>query len=388
MAKKTFKGYVRPNGSVGIRNHVLILPTTVCSNKVAQDIARQVKGAVWVNNTFGCCQIGADARLTEKTLVNVANNPNVGATVVVGLGCEGAEPLRVAESIQAFGKPVTCITIQGEGGTALCQAKGITIAREYAQELSQQVPVETPVSKLILAIECGGSDTTSGLASNPSCGAASDMLIQQGGTSILSETTEFIGAEHVLAKRAVTAEVGKQLVDLVRGCENRAKALGEDIRGGQPTPGNIQGGLTTIEEKSLGCIHKAGMSPLQGVLDYADEPKSTGLWVMDSPGQDIESISGMVAGGAQVVIFTTGRGTPAGNAVAPVIKITANPNTYQKMIHNIDVDASPIMTGDSTIEKIGAEIFDEIVRVANGKLTKAEALGHDEFSIYKIAPTF
>lgn len=388
MSVRTFKGFARPDGSVGIRNNVLILPTSVCANKVARDIASQVLGAVWLNNSFGCCQIGADARQTEKTLINAAGNPNIGAIVVVGLGCEGAEPLRVTEAIKAFAKPVSCVTIQGEGGTVSCQAKGISLARSYAQELSQQVAVETPVSKLILAIECGGSDTTSGLASNPASGSASDLLIRHGGTSILSETTEFIGAEHVLAKRAVTPEVGQHLIQLVRSCEVRAKALGEDIRGGQPTPGNIEGGLTTIEEKSLGCIHKSGLSPLQGVLAYADKPLHPGLWVMDSPGQDVESMSGMVAGGAQVVIFTTGRGSPAGNAIAPVIKITANPQTARTMRDHIDIDASPIMAGEASIGEIGNEIFEEIVRVANGKKTKAEVLGHDEFSIYKIAPTF
>ncbi|EBC2620062.1 galactonate dehydratase, partial [Salmonella enterica] len=215
-----------------------------------------------------------------------------------------------------------------------------------------------------------------------------DKLIRCGGSSILSETTEFIGAEHVMAKRAVTPEVGQQLIDLVVGCEARAKALGEDIRGGQPTPGNIKGGLTTIEEKSLGCMHKAGHAPLQGVLEYADSPTHPGLWIMDTPGQDIESISGMVAGGAQIVIFTTGRGTPAGNPIAPVIKITGNKATWEMMQDNIDIDVSAIMSGEASITQMGEEIYQEILRVANGKTTKSEDLGHNEFSIYKIAPTF
>lgn len=388
MSNETFLGFRRPDGRFGIRNYVLILPTSVCANKVAQDIARQVKGATWVNNDFGCCQVAGDARLTEKTLINVANNPNVGAIVVVGLGCEGAEPLRIAEEITAFGKPTSCITIQEEGGTLKCQARGISLARDYAQQLSMQKPQQAPVSELLLAMECGGSDTTSGLASNPSCGVASDKLIRCGGSSILSETTEFIGAEHVMAKRAVTPEVGQQLIDLVVGCEARAKALGEDIRGGQPTPGNIKGGLTTIEEKSLGCMHKAGHAPLQGVLEYADSPTHPGLWIMDTPGQDIESISGMVAGGAQIVIFTTGRGTPAGNPIAPVIKITGNKAKWEMMQDNIDIDVSAIMSGEASITQMGEEIYQEILRVANGKTTKSEDLGHNEFSIYKIAPTF
>jgi altronate dehydratase large subunit len=226
------------------------------------------------------------------------------------------------------------------------------------------------------------------LASNPACGVASDILVKNGGTSILSETTELIGAEHVLAQRAVNDCVKDKLFYIVKRCEERAKSLGEDIRGGQPTPGNIQGGITTIEEKSLGCIHKAGTSSVQGILEYADIPDAKGLFVMDTPGQDIESVSGMVAGGVQVVIFTTGRGTPTGNPLVPVIKITANKKTYQNMFDNIDLDASGIIEGTRSIEQVGEEIFNEILAVANGKTTKAEQLGHKEFSIYKIAPTF
>lgn len=382
------KGYRRPDGKIGIRNHVLLLPTSVCSTQVAMEISNKVSGSTYVNNSFGCCQVAGDAKLTYKTVVNVGLNPNAGAVIVVGLGCEGVEPHKVAAEIEKSGKPVACIVIQEEGGTLNAFAKGCSLARQFAQMLSVQEKEEFDVSELILGIECGGSDTTSGLASNPACGAASDILVEKGGTSILSETTELIGAEQILAKRAVNEATQQALLQLVKNCEERAKALGEDIRGGQPTPGNITGGITTIEEKSLGCVHKAGTAPLQGVLEYADIPGSKGLFVMDSPGQDIESVSGMVAGGAQVIIFTTGRGTPTGNPIAPVIKITANSKTYNNMRDNIDIDASGIIDGSRSIEEVGREIFDEIVEVSCGKTTKAENLGHKEFSIYKIAPTF
>ena len=382
------KGYRRPDGKIGIRNHVLLLPTSVCSTQVAMEISNKVSGSTYVNNSFGCCQVAGDAKLTYKTVVNVGLNPNAGAVIVVGLGCEGVEPHKVAAEIKKSGKPVACIVIQEEGGTLNAFAKGCSLARQFAQMLSVQEKEEFDVSELILGIECGGSDTTSGLASNPACGAASDILVEKGGTSILSETTELIGAEQILAKRAVNEATQQALLQLVKNCEERAKALGEDIRGGQPTPGNITGGITTIEEKSLGCVHKAGTAPLQGVLEYADIPGSKGLFVMDSPGQDIESVSGMVAGGAQVIIFTTGRGTPTGNPIAPVIKITANSKTYNNMRDNIDIDASGIIDGSRSIEEVGREIFDEIVEVSCGKTTKAENLGHKEFSIYKIAPTF
>ncbi len=383
-----FRGYRRGDGKVGIRNQVLILPTSVCSTQLALEIATKVKGCTYINNSFGCCQVGGDAKLTYKTIVNAGKNPNAGAVVVVGLGCEGLEPQKVADELAKTGKPVACVVIQEEGGTLKAFAKGCEVARKFSHQLSLQTREECDVSELILAIECGGSDTTSGLGSNPACGAASDLLIGEGGTSILSETTELIGAEHVLARRAINDEVKDKLIQIVRNCEERAKALGEDIRGGQPTPGNIKGGLTSIEEKSLGCIHKAGTAPLQGVLDYADIPEAKGLFVMDTPGQDIESVSGMVAGGAQVVIFTTGRGTPTGNPLAPVIKITANKTTFEKMKDNIDIDASAIIEGTKTIKGVGEDILKEIIAVANGKTTKAEELGHKEFSIYKTAPTF
>lgn len=383
-----FNGYRRPDGKVGIRNYVLLLPTSVCATQVATEIANKVEGCTVVNNQFGCCQVAGDAKLTHKTVVNVGKHPNAGAVIVVGLGCEGVEPHKVAEELKETGKPISTVVIQEEGGTLGAFAKGCEIAREYGQMLSQQTREEFDISELILGIECGGSDTTSGLASNPACGIASDILVGNGGTSMLSETTELIGAEHVLARRAVSEEVSKKLLELVSDCEERAKALGEDIRGGQPTPGNIVGGLTSIEEKSLGCIHKAGSAPIQDVLQYADIPTKKGLHVMDTPGQDIESISGMVAGGSQIIIFTTGRGTPTGNPLAPVIKITGNSNTFEKMKANIDINAGEIVSGTKTIEEVGKEIFEEMIKVANGKNTKAEQLGHREFSIYKSAPTF
>lgn len=383
-----FMGYRRNDGKVGIRNYVLILATSVCSNKLAEDISNAVEGSTHINNTFGCCQLGRDARLTLKTVVNTGIHPNVGAVLVVGLGCEGTEPLEVYNEIKKTGKPVEMITIQGEGGTLKAYAKGVSISRKFAQELSLEKKVECDISELILGMECGGSDTTSGLASNPTCGVASDILVGMGGTSILSETTEFIGAEHVVARRGINEKVSQEILDLVRGCEERAMALGEDIRGGQPTPGNIEGGLTSIEEKSLGCIHKSGTAPFQGVLQYADIPAKKGLFIMDTPGQDIESITGMVAGGAQVVIFTTGRGTPTGNPLAPVIKLTGNYHTFKNMEDNIDFDVSEIVSGHKTIKEMGEQLFEEIVEVCNGKITKAEALKHREFCIYKIAPTF
>jgi len=383
-----FKGYLRPDNKVGIRNYLAIIPTSVCSATVAFNIASHIPQAIALPNQHGCCQLGVDHEQTVNTLIGLGKNPNVAAVLVVGLGCEGVPIDKVAEEIASTGKPVDTIIIQECGGTLKTTARGIQIASKIAQDISSIKTQEFPICELCLGVECGGSDFTSGLASNPAVGVASDLLVDAGGISILSETTEFIGAEHILAKRAKTPELAQKILEMVKNCESRAMLLNVDIRGGQPTPGNIKGGISSIEEKSLGCIYKAGRSPINGVLAYAEIPKGKGLYIMDTPGQDVESMTGMIAGGATVIVFTTGRGTPTGAPLAPVIKVTANPETYKKMSDNIDIDASSIILGEKTIDQVGREIFEEIVAVANGKLTKAESLGHREFGIYKIAPTF
>ncbi len=383
-----FLGYRRPDGTVGIRNHIVILPTSVCSSTVAANIALQIPGAVALANQHGCCQVGADHEQTVRTLIGLGRNPNVAAVLVVGLGCEGVPIHQVAAEIATTGKHVEVVVIQDVGGTLKATAEGLTKASQLAREVATLQREKIAMSELSLAIECGGSDFTSGLASNPAAGIAADLLIAAGGNVMLSETTEFIGAEQVLARRAENSEIGKKIIQLVQQCEERAKLLNVDIRGGQPTPGNISGGISSIEEKSLGCIYKAGHAPIQDVLQYGEKPAGKGLYIMDTPGQDIESITGMLAGGSQLVIFTTGRGTPTGSPLAPVIKITGNSRTYQMMEDNIDVDASTIISGTETIAQVGQRIFDEIVKVANGQLPKAEILGHCEFGIYKIAPTY
>ncbi|QGU94791.1 altronate dehydratase [Clostridium bovifaecis] len=382
-------GYRRENGKVGIRNHVLILPASVCASEVSARIAGHVNGAISVPNQHGCCQVGGDLDLTIQIVKNLGKNPNVASVLVVGLGCEGVPAKEVAEEIRKdTGKRVECLIIQECGGTIKTEAEGVRIASEMAREAAKLKKEEIDITEITLAIECGGSDTTSGLASNPAVGYASDKLVSLGGTSIFSETTEFIGAEHILARRAVTKEVGDKILEIVANCENKANTMGVDMRGGQPTPGNIQGGLTTIEEKSLGCIYKGGTAPIDGVLDYAEIPANKGLYVMDTPGQDIESITGMVAGGATIVVFTTGRGTPTGNPLAPVIKVTGNPDTFIKMNDNMDINAGTIIDGTKTVQEVGEEIFSEMLEVVNGKQTKAESLKHREFGMYKLISTF
>ncbi len=381
-------GYVRPDGSVGVRNHLLVLPSVVCANDTALRIAAQLNGAVSVTHQHGCAQLPADSEQTKRTLVGFGVNPNVAACIVVGLGCETIQASEVADGIARTGKPVAHLVIQEESGTLNTIAKGVRIGREMLADISLLQRTEHPLSRLILGLECGGSDAWSGLSANPAVGDASDRLIREGGTSVLSETQEAIGAEHLLARRAVSPEVAERLFAVVRRAEEGALSGGVDIRLANPTPGNRQGGLSTLEEKSLGCISKAGTeAPLQEVLDFAERPTKHGLIFMDTPGHDIESITGMVAGGAQAIFFTTGRGTCTGCPIAPVIKVCSNSPTFERMRDNMDVDAGSIITGTRTIAEIGEALFEELLRVCSGRSTKSEDLGYGSFAINRIGPT-
>ena len=383
-----FMGYGRPDGTVGVRNLLLVLPSVVCANDTAMRIAAQLSGAVYVTHQHGCAQLPDDAAQTRRTLAGFGGNPNVAACIVVGLGCEGIRAQDVAADIAKTGKPVASLVIQEEGGTISTIARGVKIGRVMLSEMSAQIREEHDLSELTLGLECGGSDSWSGLSGNPVAGVVSDMLVTEGGCSILSETQEIIGAEHILAKRAVSKEVADKLLAMVAKAESGALAGGSDIRMANPSPGNKEGGLTTLEEKSLGCINKAGsIAPLQEVIAYAEKPTRKGLVFMDTPGHDIESITGMVAGGAQVVLFTTGRGTCTGCPIAPVIKICTNTPTYEKMKDNMDVDAGAILEGKATIQEIGGKTFDLMVEVCNGKTTKTEELGYGSFAINRIGPT-
>ena len=389
MNGQSILGYVRPDGKVGIRNHLLVMSTVICSSFVVRRIADQVQGAVAIENPFGCGQLEPDLEITRRTLVNTAKNPNVGGVLVVGLGCEQIQADDLVREIEKTGKPVEKVVIQEEdGGTPAAIEKGVRLLRKMAEEVLSQRPEEVDMSNLVLGVECGGSDATSGLASNPVVGYVADRVVDLGGTVILSETPEMIGAEDILANRAVSREVGERIVRTVRRWVELAASYNVDLVGTQPAPGNIAGGISTIEEKSLGAIIKGGSRPVQGMVDYAEEVRGKGLWLMDTPGYDIMSVVGMVAGGATLVIFTTGRGTPTGNPIAPVIKVTANPQTARKMRENIDFDASTVTLGQETIEQAGERLFKLVIDVARGKPTRAELLGFREFMIHKIIPSF
>jgi altronate dehydratase large subunit len=278
-------------------------------------------------------------------------------------------------------KPVVSFGIQDEGGTLKTIEKAVRAARDMAMEAGMQQKELFDVSEFFLGIECGGSDATSGIASNPAVGEMSDILVDMGATSMMSESIEWIGGEHVLAKRAADKEVHDQIIKVCRAYEDHLKAAGQDCRAGQPTPGNKAGGLSTLDEKSLGCIRKGGTRPIVEVLEQAQRPTKKGAIVMDTAGYDISSVTSMIAAGCQAVIFTTGRGTPTGNAIVPVLKVTANERTYQKMEDNMDVDLSPIVRGEKTYQEMGEELVNVMENICSGKMTKAEAFGFSDIAV-------
>lgn len=377
-----FKGYRRPDGKIGIRNHVLVLPCSLCASETARFIASQVPGAVYIPNQGGCAVSAADLEMTFKVLSGFAANPNVYGTVVVGNSCEGVQAHLLVERIKELtNKPLESIVIRDVGGTIKAVELGVKYAMQMSMDASLCEREEADISELILATECGGSDPTSGLAANPTLGYVSDKLVSMGATSILSETTELMGTEDILAARCADERVAKELLAMIKNNEDHFALAGENIRDGNPSPGNKEGGLTTIEEKSLGCINKAGYSTISEVYGYGEQVDKKGLVVMDTPGQDIASIAAMVAGGAQIVVFTTGRGTPTGNGIVPVIKITGNSETYGLMSDNLDFDASAIVAGKASIADTGEKLFQLLMEVANGKMSKAEALGFNDMSM-------
>lgn len=381
----TFYGYRRPDHRIGVRNKVLILPASLCASDTARIISQQVEGSITFNNQQGCAQIPADQQLTMDIMAGYAANPNIYGTVVVSLGCENCQMDLVVNAIQErTNKPLKQIIIQEVGSTIRAVELGIQYAKEMVAEASAVQQEKFSVSELILGTECGGSDPTSGLAANVLIGKLSDLIVEKGGTAILSETTEFIGAEHILARRAATPAVHDRIFQIVQRYEKALHLVGAEVREGNPSPGNKAGGITTLEEKSLGCIHKAGHTPINNVYDYAKQlSPNEGLVIMDTPGNDPSSVAAMVAGGAQVIVFSTGCGTPTGHPIAPVIKITGNAITFNNMKDNIDVDASPIIYGGN-LDLMGEELLQLVADVASGKKTKAEALGYTETTIARV----
>ena len=383
----SFLGYPRQNGSVGTRNYVGIISTVTCANDVTWWISQQVKGCAPFLHDQGCGQTQPDLKQVTRTLISLGWNPNLAGVLVVSLGCESVLVNEIADGIAESGKPVEKIVIQKVGGATAAVEKGSRLAQAMVTNASKIKREEFPDSQLVLGVKCGASDTTSGLTSNPATGAACDLLIDNGGTCIFGETTEFMGAEHILTRRAATPQVGNKIIDIVTRMEKRAIAMGFDMRGGQPTTGNIAGGLTTIEEKSLGAIVKGGTKPIKDVYEYGERPQGKGLFIVDTPGREPEFLTALGAAGAQVIIFSTGLGAPQGFPFIPVIKATGNPHTYERLLEHIDVFIELADKASSGIAQAGETLYQEVLAVASGKQTKAEIIKYGNFpNIFTVGP--
>jgi altronate dehydratase large subunit len=379
--------YLRPDGRVGVRNHVVVLPAVLCANEIARRIAGAVEGAVALAHAGGCT-CGEDVARTERVMAALGGHPNVVGALVLGLGCENCDSEKVARQIaeRCPWKPLERLVIQDVGVSGAID-QGTTIVRKMVGTAADHRRAEIDVDGLTLAVECGGSDATSGLAANPALGVAVDKLVAAGGSAMFSETTEAIGTAHLLARRAANDRVAERIVATIRRAEERMVPLlapGEHFL----TSGNVDGGLTTLEEKSLGCICKTGSATINEVVEYGQMPRERGLILVDGTGFDVPSMTGMVAAGAQIVAFTTGKGSPVGYPIAPVIKITGNPNTYQRLEEVIDLSAAGITQGKQDVGDVGEAIFREVLAVAGGRKTKAETFGFCDFSIATLAGAY
>ncbi len=375
-------GYKRSNGKWGFRNHVLILPLHQMLSAIAREIESTAPGCVAVSHDWAQLPEPDQDRILH-TLSGVPANPNLFVTIALRIGT----PIEDQLLAMAKAKGATnIIEVSLANEKTLNQLRDTTtkIALEQLTLAKEQPRLAAPISAIVLGLECGGSDAYSGITANPALGVASDKLIAEGATSILAETMEILGAEHLLAKRAITKEVGQQIIDVVARYENSINYEGIDIRGAQPSRGNIEGGLSTLEEKSLGAAKKAGNAPFTGVLDYADQPTTVGLYFMDTPGHDIEQLTAFAAAGVNITVFTTGRGTPTGSAVMPTIKVATNTEMATTLSDLIDMNSGTIADGTQTLEENGLQIYDLIIKVANGQLTKAEIGGHHEFNLSRL----
>lgn len=378
----TLTGYKRSNGEWGFRNHVLVAPLHQMLSQTARVTEVSVPGVVAISHDWSGMR-EKDFDRIAKTLSGILVNPNVFHTVILGIGTEIES--EILELAQAHAKtPYTIITLKEAGSLQALSELAIQAATSALASAIAVKREAAPWSAVVLGLECGGSDAYSGITANPALGVASDRLVADGATSILGETMEILGAEHLLALRAITPEVGQQIIDVVARYETSINYEGIDIRGAQPSRGNIEGGLSTLEEKSLGAAKKAGNAQFTGVLDYADRPPVAGLYFMDTPGHDIEQLSGFAAAGVNIAVFTTGRGTPTGSAVIPTIKVATNTEMATALPDLIDLNAGTIADGTQTLEEVGALIYDLIVRVANGEETRAEIGGHHEFNLSRL----
>ena len=381
-------GFIRDDGKVGIRNHVLILPTVSCVNGVVNRISREVPEAVCAPHAHGCGRGGPrDLEILFRILSGLVRHPNVGGVVLIGLGCEVSSISNLLPLLNNTGKKIVALNVQEDGGSLEVTRKGIAAARQMLEELKSQPRVPVPWEKIMVAMECGGSDAMSGVTANVALGAVSDWLLEKGATVICGENTEMIGTTDVLTRRAKNERVAARIKKMV----DEAEKLTQDIMGELASlvisPGNMDGGISTIAEKSMGCIFKGGSGMINQVVDYGEPPAERGLILQDGPGYDGDSMAGLAASGAQVMFFSTGRGTPVGFPVMPVVKVSSNSRAYMAMADDIDINAGVLMEGRK-LSELRDEMIQRLIHVINGEKTKAEQNGMDVFTFMTVHPPF
>ena len=402
-----FQAYTRPNGRVGTRNYLAVISSVNCSASVSDYVAERfrtadfkrdfpnIDGVIAFTHKSGCgIQPGGPLKLLQRVLAGIARHPNISGYVMIGLGCEVNQAQHLAKDF-SLDQPApgelapTIMTIQNTGGIRKTVEAGIAAVQKLLPSANEMRRTRHPISKLVLALNCGGSDGNSGITANPALGVASDELVRFGGTSVLAETPEIYGAEHLLTRRAVNREVGEKLVRMIHWWEDYVRLHNASIDN-NPSYGNKEGGLTTIYEKSLGAVAKGGQSPLAAVYDYAEPITAPGFSFMDTPGYDPVSMTGLVCGGCNVGVFTTGRGSVYGCKPSPCIKVATNTPLYEHMVEDMDINAGTILDGTETVQQVGMRIFEKIVAVANGEKTKSElaGIGDEEFAPWILGPTF
>ncbi len=399
--RSTFLGYRRPDGRVGTRNWMLVVPTSMCASHEAQQIAiraeasliheaiaDRIDGVVAIPHNKGCgCPDGSNVEVVLRILSAYADHPNVGGVLFVDLGCEKTNKAYMERYLgrevgKRFGKPAAWVGVQQCGGTEGTIVRGLQEIEKMLPAMAQARRQQVSIAELVLGVECGGSDGYSGLSANPSLGHAADLLVRNGGTVILSEVPEWCGAEHVLANRSKDAATGEAVYELVDWYKKLAARNGATL-GENPSPGNLAGGLLNITIKSLGAIAKGGTTRVEGTMEYGARPRGHGLQLMQGPGYDQESVPGLVASGATAVVFTTGRGTTIGNAIVPVIKLASNTPLFQRMSNDLDLSAGGVIDGDETIQSVGRRVFETLHRIAGGEIKScAERNMHREFQIW------
>jgi len=387
-----FLGYERPDGSAGIRNYVLVIPGGLLAAKIC-DFVEGTRTILTADSGSG--RTGRDRETVARTLIGLGRNPNVASVIVhsssPGAGYPELRPSRIAEEIARSGKRVELIDVAEEGNTFRALEKGVQLAREMVRQASMLRRQPFDLDHLAVGVKCGASDTTSGIAGNPVIGNLFDRIVEAGGTAFFGENTEIIGAEHVLARRGVNERASKRILEVAEETEERAKATGEDIRTINPVPANIAGGLSTLEEKSLGAIHKSGSAPIQGVLNYAERPGGKGLYFVDNWMSATSIFAGYAASGAELVIYQLGGGGSRGNdllhpttaVVSPLMWTTANPKTLAMARTSIDFYSGTVIEGEETIEEAGGRLLQTVLEIASGTLTRVETIRHtDPTQIY------